>query len=132
MLNWLAFRDTVYHASSPHVLPVAGMAVLIDFILQVTCFVSLLGLDIRRQERNRLDILCCIKGSEEMRGVQRSESILFLFFKNLYSPYLLKDWMRPIVIALFVGLLSFSTAVIHNVEIGLDQSLSMPDDSYLI
>ncbi|OXB56393.1 hypothetical protein ASZ78_004926 [Callipepla squamata] len=110
----------------------AGMAVLIDFILQVTCFVSLLGLDIRRQERNRLDILCCIKGSEEMRGVQRSESILFLFFKNLYSPYLLKDWMRPIVIALFVGVLSFSTAVIHNVEIGLDQSLSMPDDSYVM
>ncbi|XP_065608663.1 NPC intracellular cholesterol transporter 1 [Cyrtonyx montezumae] len=110
----------------------AGMAVLIDFILQVTCFVSLLGLDIRRQERNRLDILCCIKGGEEMRGVQRSESILFLFFKNLYSPYLLKDWMRPIVIALFVGVLSFSTAVIHNVEIGLDQSLSMPDDSYVM
>ncbi|XP_015710907.1 NPC intracellular cholesterol transporter 1 [Coturnix japonica] len=110
----------------------AGMAVLIDFILQVTCFVSLLGLDIRRQERNRLDILCCIKGSEEMRGVQRSESILFLFFKNFYSPYLLKDWMRPIVIALFVGVLSFSTAVIHNVEIGLDQSLSMPDDSYVV
>ncbi|KAI6075072.1 Niemann-Pick C1 protein [Aix galericulata] len=110
----------------------AGMAVLIDFILQVTCFVSLLGLDIKRQERNRLDVLCCIKGSEETSGVQRSESILFLFFKNLYSPYLLEDWMRPIVIALFVGVLSFSTAVMHNVEIGLDQSLSMPHDSYLM
>ncbi|KAM6089083.1 NPC intracellular cholesterol transporter 1 [Chlamydotis macqueenii] len=110
----------------------AGMAVLIDFILQVTCFVSLLGLDIKRQERNRLDILCCIKSNEEMSGVQRSESILFLFFKNLYSPYLLKDWMRPIIIAVFVGVLSFSTAVMHNVEIGLDQSLSMPDDSYVM
>ncbi|XP_050748729.1 NPC intracellular cholesterol transporter 1 [Gymnogyps californianus] len=110
----------------------AGMAVLIDFILQVTCFVSLLGLDIKRQERNRLDILCCIKSNEEMSGVQRSENILFLFFKNLYSPYLLKDWMRPIVIAVFVGVLSFSTAVMHNVEIGLDQSLSMPDDSYVM
>ncbi|XP_065686340.1 NPC intracellular cholesterol transporter 1 [Patagioenas fasciata] len=110
----------------------AGMAVLIDFILQVTCFVSLLGLDIKRQESNRLDILCCIKSNEEMSGVQHSESILFLFFKNLYSPYLLKDWMRPIVIAVFVGVLSFSTAVLHNVEIGLDQSLSMPDDSYVM
>lgn len=28
----------------------AGMAVLIDFLLQITCFVSLLGLDIKRQE----------------------------------------------------------------------------------
>ncbi|NXN94904.1 NPC1 protein, partial [Rhinopomastus cyanomelas] len=110
----------------------AGMAVLIDFLLQVTCFVSLLGLDIRRQERNRLDILCCIRSSEETGAVERSESILFLFFRNLYSPYLLKDWMRPIVVAVFVGVLSFSTAVMHNVEIGLDQSLSMPDDSYVM
>lgn len=28
----------------------AGMAVLIDFLLQITCFVSLLGLDVKRQE----------------------------------------------------------------------------------
>ena len=32
----------------------AGMAVLIDFLLQITCFVSLLGLDIKRQEVRRL------------------------------------------------------------------------------
>uniref|UniRef100_A0A8C6DK86 NPC intracellular cholesterol transporter 1 n=1 Tax=Moschus moschiferus TaxID=68415 RepID=A0A8C6DK86_MOSMO len=62
----------------------AGMAVLIDFLLQITCFVSLLGLDIKRQE-----------------------------------------------VAVFVGVLSFSIAVLNKVEIGLDQSLSMPDDSYV-
>ncbi|XP_053872581.1 NPC intracellular cholesterol transporter 1 [Malaclemys terrapin pileata] len=110
----------------------AGMAVFIDFLLQITCFVSLLGLDIKRQERNQMDILCCIKGGEEESRVQHSESILLLFFKDLYSPCLLKDWMRPIVISLFVGLLSFSIAVAHKVEIGLDQSLSMPDDSYVM
>lgn len=32
----------------------AGMAVLIDFLLQITCFVSLLGLDVKRQE-----VSCC-------------------------------------------------------------------------
>ncbi|XP_038248354.1 NPC intracellular cholesterol transporter 1 [Dermochelys coriacea] len=110
----------------------AGMAVFIDFLLHITCFVSLLGLDIKRQERNQMDILCCIKGREEESRVQHSESILLLFFKDLYSPCLLKDWMRPIVISLFVGLLSFSIAVCHKVEIGLDQSLSMPDDSYVM
>lgn len=31
----------------------AGMAVLIDFLLQITCFVSLLGLDLKRQEVSR-------------------------------------------------------------------------------
>ncbi|VTJ90604.1 Hypothetical predicted protein, partial [Marmota monax] len=44
----------------------------------------------------------------------------------------LLDWMRPIVIAVFVGVLSFSIVVLNKVEIGLDQSLSMPDDSYVI
>ncbi|XP_019509402.1 PREDICTED: Niemann-Pick C1 protein [Hipposideros armiger] len=110
----------------------AGMAVLIDFLLQMTCFVSLLGLDIKRQEKNRLDILCCVRHAQDGTGLQASESCLFRFFKNAYSPFLLKDWMRPIVIAVFVGVLSFSIAVLNKVEIGLDQSLSMPDDSYVM
>ncbi|XP_012870343.1 PREDICTED: Niemann-Pick C1 protein [Dipodomys ordii] len=109
----------------------AGMAILIDFLLQITCFVSLLGLDIKRQEKNQLDILCCVRGAADGRSVQASDSFLFRFFKNSYSPFLLKDWMRPIVIAVFVGILSFSIAVLNKVEIGLDQSLSMPNDSYV-
>ncbi|RXN37378.1 Niemann-Pick C1 [Labeo rohita] len=63
----------------------AGLAVFIDFLLQISCFVSLLGLDIKRQE-----------------------------------------------VAVFVGMLSFSIAVVNKVEIGLDQRLSMPDDSYVL
>ena len=31
----------------------AGLAVFIDFLLQISCFVSLLGLDARRQEGRR-------------------------------------------------------------------------------
>ncbi|XP_054841325.1 NPC intracellular cholesterol transporter 1 [Eublepharis macularius] len=110
----------------------AAVAVFIDFLLQVTCFVSLLGLDVKRQEKNQLDILCCIKGGEELSTVQHSESVLFPFFKNIYSPFLLKDWVRPIVISIFVGILSFSISVVNKIEIGLDQRLSMPDDSYMI
>ncbi|KAH0517385.1 Niemann-Pick C1 protein [Microtus ochrogaster] len=110
----------------------AGLAVFIDFLLQITCFVSLLGLDIKRQENNRLDILCCVRGAGDGRGAQASESFLFRFFKNSFAPLLLKDWLRPVVIAVFVGVLSFSTAVMNKVEIGLDQSLSMPNDSYVI
>ncbi|XP_053427652.1 NPC intracellular cholesterol transporter 1 isoform X3 [Nycticebus coucang] len=110
----------------------AGLAVFIDFLLQITCFVSFLGLDIKRQENNRLDILCCIRGADDGTSVQASESWLFRFFKNSYSSLLLKDWMRPIVIAVFVGVLSFSVAVLNKVEIGLDQYLSMPDDSYVV
>ncbi|EGV93491.1 Niemann-Pick C1 protein, partial [Cricetulus griseus] len=120
------------------VIPFLVLAVGVDniFILvqtyQITCFVSLLGLDIKRQEKNRLDILCCVGGTDNGRGIQASESYLFRFFKNSFAPFLLKDWLRPIVIAVFVGVLSFSIAVMNKVEIGLDQSLSMPNDSYVI
>ncbi|MCJ8745223.1 hypothetical protein PDJAM_G00127900 [Pangasius djambal] len=109
----------------------AGLAVFIDFLLQISCFVSLLGLDIKRQERNRLDILCCIKLPDRQEN-STEDGILYRFFKKIYAPFILKDWVRPLVVAVFVGMLSFSTAVTDKVDIGLDQQLSMPDDSFVL
>lgn len=114
----------------------AGMAVFIDFLLQMTCFVSLLSLDIKRQEvsyplswslfhfnlkiltataggcdhcpslstqKNRLDILCCVNiADDDNTSAQASENYLFQFFRKYYSPFLLKDWMRPIVVSAFL------------------------------
>uniref|UniRef100_A0AAY5ECK4 SSD domain-containing protein n=1 Tax=Electrophorus electricus TaxID=8005 RepID=A0AAY5ECK4_ELEEL len=108
----------------------AGLAVLIDFLLQISCFVSLLGLDVQRQERNRLDILCCVKLSDASE--EKTDGVLFYFFKKMYAPFVLKDWVRPLVVAVFVGMLSFSVAVVDKVDVGLDQQLSMPDDSYVL
>uniref|UniRef100_A0A3Q2P552 Niemann-Pick disease, type C1 n=1 Tax=Fundulus heteroclitus TaxID=8078 RepID=A0A3Q2P552_FUNHE len=108
----------------------AGLAVFIDFLLQISCFVSLLGLDAKRQEGNRLDICCCVKLPE--RQEVKTEGFLFRFFKKVYAPFILKEWVRPIIVAVFVGILSFSIAVVNKVEIGLDQKLSMPDDSYVL
>uniref|UniRef100_A0AAY5EZC2 SSD domain-containing protein n=1 Tax=Electrophorus electricus TaxID=8005 RepID=A0AAY5EZC2_ELEEL len=72
----------------------AGLAVLIDFLLQISCFVSLLGLDVQRQERNRLDILCCVKLSDASE--EKTDGVLFYFFKKMYAPFVLKDWVRPL------------------------------------
>uniref|UniRef100_UPI0037E848A2 NPC intracellular cholesterol transporter 1 n=1 Tax=Semicossyphus pulcher TaxID=241346 RepID=UPI0037E848A2 len=108
----------------------AGLAVFIDFLLQISCFVSLLGLDVKRQETNRLDILCCVKLPEGQET--KTDSLLFRFFKKVYAPFILKEWVRPIIVAVFVGMLSFSIAVVNKVEVGLDQKLSMPDDSYVL
>lgn len=108
----------------------AGLAVFIDFLLQISCFVSLLGLDAKRQEGNRLDIVCCVKLAEGQEV--KTDGFLFSFFKKIYAPFILTEWVRPVVIAVFVGILSFSIAVLNKVEIGLDQKLSMPDDSYVL
>uniref|UniRef100_A0A8C6PMS6 NPC intracellular cholesterol transporter 1 n=1 Tax=Nothobranchius furzeri TaxID=105023 RepID=A0A8C6PMS6_NOTFU len=108
----------------------AGLAVFIDFLLQISCFVSLLGMDAKRQEENRLDVCWCVKLPE--RYEVKTDGFLFRFFKKVYAPFILKEWVRPVVVAVFVGMLSFSIAVVNKVEIGLDQKLSMPDDSYVL
>lgn len=46
---------------------------------------------------NRLDIMCCVKlrDSEELKR----DSFLFSFFKKVYAPFLLKEWVRPIIVS---------------------------------
>lgn len=72
----------------------AGMALLIDFLLQITCFVSLLSLDTKRQTASKLDVCCWIQGPKPDTAAVDSEGILYKFFKvnlaylfNLYYFY---------------------------------------------
>ena len=108
----------------------AGMALLIDFVMQLTCFVSLLALDMARQENNRYDILCCIKASK--KDTVYTEGTLYKVFKYLYAPCLLKKWVRPAVIILFFGWFCSSMAVVPKISVGLDQEISMPDNSFVL
>ncbi len=45
----------------------AGFAILIDFLMQLTVFVSLMTLDMARQEAGRYDLVCCVKMSKETK-----------------------------------------------------------------
>ncbi|XP_015181886.1 PREDICTED: Niemann-Pick C1 protein isoform X2 [Polistes dominula] len=110
----------------------AGMALLVDFILQVTCFVSLLSLDTIRQMNNRLDVCCFIRGSKKDTGEEVVDGILYKIFKVAYVPLLLKKWVRTSVMLIFFGWLCTSIAVVPHIEIGLDQELSMPEDSFVL
>ncbi|XP_043267009.1 NPC intracellular cholesterol transporter 1 isoform X2 [Venturia canescens] len=110
----------------------AGMALLVDFLLQITCFVSLLALDTVRQTNNRLDICCFLRGSKKDSGEEVVDGILYKIFKVAYVPLLLKKWVRVGVMLAFFGLACTSVAVIPHIEIGLDQELSMPEDSFVL
>lgn len=50
-------------------------------------------------QRNRWDILCCIKLSD--REEANSDAILYRFFKKIYAPFILKEWVRPLVVSLW-------------------------------
>ena len=53
-------------------------------------------------------------------------------FKHLYAPFLMKRWVRPLVVVLFFGWFCSSMAVMPSVEVGLDQEITMPDESFVL
>jgi Niemann-Pick C1 protein len=108
----------------------AGMALLIDFLLQVTSFVALMSLDMARQRNNRFDILCCIQGSK--KNTKPVEGVLYRVFEHFYAPFLLSKWVRPVIMIMFFGAACSSIAVVPRIGIGLDQELSMPEDSFVL
>ncbi|KAG5682988.1 hypothetical protein PVAND_012302 [Polypedilum vanderplanki] len=112
----------------------AGMALFFDFLLQITCFVSLLALDTQRQAENRWDILCFMRGSKKDSGqiTTSKEGVLYKFFKVIYVPFLMKKVVRITVMVVFYGWLCSSIAVAPHIDIGLDQELSMPKDSFVL
>ncbi|XP_074113620.1 Niemann-Pick type C-1a isoform X4 [Cotesia typhae] len=110
----------------------AGMALMIDFLLQITCFVSLLTLDTVRQSSNRFDICCWVRGSKKDTSEEVVDGILYKIFKIFYVPLLLQKWIRAGIMVIFFGWLCTSIAVVPHIEIGLDQELSMPEDSFVL
>lgn len=110
----------------------AGVALIINFFLQMTCFLALFTFDTRRQESNRWDICWCVKSPKKKKTHKATVSLLYKFFKNVYAPFLMKSWVRFVIMLAFLSWLCSSVAVIDKIEIGLDQELSMPEDSYVL
>ncbi|XP_075980245.1 Niemann-Pick type C-1a isoform X2 [Anticarsia gemmatalis] len=108
----------------------AGAALLVDFLLQVTCFVALLAVDTHRQNANRFDMFCCVQGTKAEAGTEGGEGLLYNLFKHAYVPFLMKREVRASVMIIFFAWLCSSVAVAPHIEIGLDQELSMPQDSF--
>ena len=49
-------------------------------------------------QQNRLDLCCCVKpGSKEKP--EKQEGLLYTFVKDFYSHFLMKEWVRPIVVS---------------------------------
>lgn len=108
----------------------AGMSLLINFVLQMTLFVSLFSLDVMREEDNRFDVCCCIRKNK----VEKDNETRFLhkLFETTYAPFLMKPWVRAVVIVAFMFWVCTSVAMVPHIEIGLEEELSMPDDSYVL
>ncbi|XP_037357485.1 NPC1-like intracellular cholesterol transporter 1 [Talpa occidentalis] len=109
----------------------SGFAVILDFLLQMTAFVALLSLDSKRQEASRIDVCCCVR-SQKLTLPGQSEGFLLKFFRKFYTPILLHRVTRGVVVLLFVALFGMSLYFMCHINVGLDQELALPKDSYLI
>uniref|UniRef100_A0A673GAK3 SSD domain-containing protein n=1 Tax=Sinocyclocheilus rhinocerous TaxID=307959 RepID=A0A673GAK3_9TELE len=98
----------------------AALAVLMDFILQMTAFVALLSLDARRQDANRCEIACCVT-VKTPHPSKPNQGVLLPLMKKYYAPALLNPVSRVLVVR------SYFTNIV-----GLNQELAMPSDSYML
>ncbi|XP_019244879.1 PREDICTED: Niemann-Pick C1 protein-like isoform X2 [Nicotiana attenuata] len=114
----------------------AALAVLLDFLLQVTAFVALICFDFLRAEDNRIDCFPCIKVSgsnadPDKGNQQRKPGLLVRYMKDIHAPILSLWGVKLVVICVFAAFALASIALCTRVEPGLEQQIVLPRDSYL-
>ncbi|KAH8387081.1 hypothetical protein KR093_004563 [Drosophila rubida] len=114
----------------------AAAAILFDFLLQITAFVALMAIDEQRYRDGRLDMLCCVRSKAKEQASSSSAShevgVLEQLFKNFYAPFLLKKPVKIVVLLVFTVVTCLSLMVMPSIEPGLDQEMSMPQDSHVV
>ncbi|XP_075976750.1 NPC intracellular cholesterol transporter 1 homolog 1b-like [Anticarsia gemmatalis] len=105
------------------------------FVFQITTVVALLSLDYKRASQNRFDVLCCIrKKILDDENPLHSDTPYVSVTKRLMKPYakfLLRWRVKIFVVIVFMLMVSVSVVLIPQIEIGLDQELALPKDSYV-
>ena len=114
----------------------ASVAILADYLLQITVFAAAVVLDARRQDSGRIDCIPCIRGSvsnedediDEPAGVD----IIEKGFANIYAPILRLRYVKIAVITSFCALACISMYLFRTrLELGLEQQVALPRESYL-
>ncbi|KAG0501372.1 hypothetical protein HPP92_001444, partial [Vanilla planifolia] len=113
----------------------AALAVFLDFLLQITTFVSLIIFDVWRTDDNRIDCFPCVKISSSVqpnRGVvHKNPALLVRYMQNIHAPMLANPGVKIVVIATFTAASLWSIALCIRIQPGLEQRIVLPRDSYL-
>ncbi|KEI37934.1 uncharacterized protein L969DRAFT_82820 [Mixia osmundae IAM 14324] len=112
----------------------AAGAVAINALLQITVFVAAIAIDLKRTEANRVDCVPFlqagnVKPAQRYRDTHRSGLTQLV---HEYAEALLKPAVKAGVLVLFSALFIASYVTSQNVQLGLDQRLALPSDSYLV
>ncbi|XP_071698001.1 uncharacterized protein [Rutidosis leptorrhynchoides] len=114
----------------------AALAILLDFLLQVTAFVALIVFDFLRAEDQRIDCFPCIRlpsshVDADQGNDQRKSGLLTRYMKEVHAPVLGIWLVKLVVIVVFAALSLASIALCTRIQPGLEQKIVLPRDSYL-
>ncbi|CAM9341129.1 unnamed protein product, partial [Heterosigma akashiwo] len=118
----------------------AGVVVFIDFVIQVTLYPAVVALDLKRQEENRLDTLCCMKMPTNCTALtcfkdiileEPSGSHLSRLFGEVIPNLILHPFGKVFVLFSAIGLLAGGVYGTMQLEVDLDPRWLIPDTSYL-
>lgn len=107
----------------------AMVAIIINFFLQITAFVAFLTMDLKRSEKWRFDLFCCFTGSKSPDDNQHNW--IETFINDLIVPILFNRLMKLFLFFTFITYFFYNFGIIQYIEPGLEQRLSMPEDSYI-
>ena len=118
----------------------AAGALVINALLQVTMFVSVLTLNQRRVEDNRADCFPFLQikradiNTAQTAGAYGydDEGPLQRFIRKVYAPFLLNRIVKTCVVVIFLALFTAGLALVPEITLGLDQRIALPRGSYLI
>lgn len=127
---------------------VAAIAVVADFVLQMTWFSAALILDAKRVRARRYDLFPLIKQTVVFRR-RSSKSVLEgsadtpeptafagrgiikTFVEKTYTPALLRRSTKFVVLTVALSLIGLSCLGFSQLQLGLEQELAVPTDFYL-
>lgn len=115
-------------------------AITVNFILQMTVFISLLALDQQRLESGRIDCIPCISTTSDSIILPDDEDsykahIEYDFshlIEKYYGPWLFKPSNKRKILTAFILWLGVSLSLLPGIKFGLDQRDAIPQGSYLI
>lgn len=133
-----------------------SVAIIFNTLLQITAFVSILTLDQLRIKEGKLDLLSCIRVEKDYVSLpidpesesdninnnslsqmlnesdNKNNGVIKNFFRNQFSSFIFKKKSRNLILILVLSIFGISLSLIPNLQLGLDQRIALPSDSYLI
>ncbi|KAF0695249.1 Aste57867_13917 [Aphanomyces stellatus] len=123
---------------------VAAIAVVADYVLQMTWFAAALALDARRMRARRYDLCPWIKkpyvlSPDKTRQIRAysddleviNTSVVQSALDLVWIPFLFRKWVQKSVIVVWLAWLVWSGYSAFHIPMGLEQTLAIPSDFYL-